>query len=41
MYDSLYDALTVVVDEGQRAALIGYRQGQLIVIHQTDLQQQH
>ena len=37
MDDGLNDAITVIMDERKRATLIGYRQGELVVIHQTHL----
>ena len=37
MNDSLYNTVTVIVDETERATLIGYSQSELIVVNQTDL----
>jgi len=37
VYDGLYDAVAVVVNEAQRAALVGNGQRKLVVVHQANL----
>ncbi len=37
MDNCLHDAVTIVMDERKRSTLIGYCQGELIVINQTNL----
>jgi len=41
VYDGLYDAVTVVVNEAQRAALVGNGQRKLVVVHQANLHSTH
>ena len=41
MYDGLYDAVAVVVNEAQRAALVGNGQRKLVVVHQANLHSTH